>query len=301
MNSELPPVSASRNLSDLWNRFRSNKTAFFALAGFTGGFFGDLLTEPFAVNDRTARDFSAILLRTGFWVAGMVGMLSPALALAGAHYNRRQLSARVAVKMATLGSVGGAVSGVSIQCLYTAGFMMGLEPKTATAELFRCAAWGLMGGMVGGLLARTVPNLKWWRAVSAGLVGGAVGCAGFLAVCAILPDVFGRLLGVSVMGLAIGLSIVVAEKLAREASVEVIWAPNEITTANLGERPVFIGGGREDDVFVRAFPARHAAITLKQGRVEYLEAASGRQATLKNGSRLEIGKVTLVIHTDVKG
>ena len=107
-------------------------------------------------------------------------------------------------------------------------------------------------------MARTVPNLKWWRAVSAGLVGGAVGCAGFLAVCAILPDVFGRLLGVSVMGLAIGLSIVVAEKLAREASVEVIWAPNEITTANLGERPVYIGGGREDDVFVRAFPARHA-------------------------------------------
>lgn len=102
------------------------------------------------------------------------------------------------------------------------------------------------------------------------------------------------------MGLAIGLSIVVAEKLAREASLEIIWAPNEITVANLGERPVFIGGGREDDVFVKGYPARHAGITLKQGRVEYLEGASGRQATLKNGSRMEIGKITVVVHTDDK-
>ena len=34
--------------------------------------------------------------------------------------------------------------------------------------------------------------------------------------------------------------------------------------------------------------------------VEYVEAASGRQATLKNGSRLELGKLTVVVHTDAK-
>jgi len=31
-----------------------------------------------------------------------------------------------------------------------------------------------------------------------------------------------------------------------------------------------------------------------------LEDATGRQATLKNGSRMEIGKLTVVVHTDAK-
>lgn len=303
MNSELPPTPTNTGAGSFqkqWNQLRSNKTLFFALAGFLGGFLGDLVTEPFATRDGTAKGFSAVLTRTGFWVAGIVAMLAPVLAAAAALYNRRQLSAAEAVKMTLWGALGGGVSGVLIQAFYTAGFVLGLEPKSATAELFRCGAWGLMGGMAGGLLARTVPNLERWRAVCAGLLGGAIGCAGFLMVGAVLSDMPGRLLGVGVMGLAIGLSIVVAEKLAREGSLEIIWAPNEITVANLGERPVFIGGGPEDDVFVRGYPTRHAGITLKQGRVEYVEAASGRHATLKDGSRMEIGKVTVVVHTDAK-
>lgn len=303
MNSDLPPTPASNGTGTLkrgWNQVRSNKTVFFALAGFLGGFVGDLVTEPFASRDGAAKGFSSVLMRTGFWVAGMVAVLSPALAFAGAHYNRRQPSVGGTIKMTVLGALGGGLSGALIQAFYSAGFVLGLEPKSAIAELFRCLAWGLMGGTVGGLLARTVPNLARWRAVCAGLVGGAIGCGGFLLVGAVLSDMPGRLLGVGVMGMAIGLSIVVAEKLAREASLEIIWAPNEITVANLGERPVFIGGGREDDVFVRGYPARHAGITLKQGRVEYLEGATGRQATLKNGSRMEIGKLTVVVHTDAK-
>lgn len=302
MNTELPPTPTSNGSSSFqrgWNRIRSNKTVFFALTGFLGGFLGDLVTEPFAARDSAAnKGFSAVLARTGFWVAGMVAVLSPALAFAGALYNRRQPSVGGTIKMTVLGALGGGLSGALIQAFYSAGFVLGLEPKSAIAELFRCGAWGLMGGTVGGLLARTVPNLARWRAACAGLVGGAIGCGGFLIVGSVLSDMPGRLLGVGVMGLAIGLSIVVAEKLAREASLEIIWAPNEITYANLGDCPVFIGGGKEDDVFVRGYPARHAGITLKQGRVEYLEGASGRQATLKNGSRMEIGKLTVVVHTD---
>ena len=303
MNSKPTPTPTDNGPSSFergWNQLRSNKTLFFALAGFLGGFLGDLVTEPFAAREGAAKGFSAVLAQSGFWVAGIVAILSPALAAAAALYNRRQLSATEAVKMTIWGALGGALSGVLIQAFYTAGFKLGLEPKSITAELFRCGSWGLMGGAVGGLLAGTVPNLQRWRAVCAGLVGGAIGCVGFLMVGAVLSDMPGRLLGVGVMGLAIGLSIVVAEKLAREASLEIIWAPNEITVANLGERPVFIGGGREDDVFVRGYPARHAGITLKQGRVEYLEGATGRQATLKNGSRLELGKLTVVVHTDAK-
>lgn len=223
-------------------------------------------------------------------------MLAPALAGAAALYQRRTPSVSNVVKMVLLGALGGALSEVLIGIVYRAGFQLGLAPGSTIAETYRCVVWGISGGMIGGLTAHSVPNLRLWRAISAGLVGGAIGCLGFL----LLGAASGRLLGFGLQGLAIGLSIVLAEKLAREASLEIIWAPNEITVANLGERPVFIGGGREDDVFVRGYPARHAGITLKQGRVEYLEGATGRQATLKNGSRMEIGKLTVVVHTDAK-
>lgn len=299
-----PPTTQSdcspMDNSNPWNKLRSNKTAFFALAGFLGTFIGDLVTEPFEIHRGDTKSFALMILHTATWVAFLAGGLSPSLALAGSLYNRRPYMPLKFIIMAILGALGGALSGGLIQIMYSAGFMLGVKQGTPLQFIFQCFTWGLIGGTVGGILGGTVPNLKWWRAIGAGLVGGSIGCAGFLTICSMLPEVIGRLLGVGVMGAAIGLSIVVAERLAREASLEVIWAPNETTTVNLGERSVFIGGGREDDVFIRGFPARHAGITLKQGRVEYTEAASGRQTTLKDGSRLEIGKLTLVVHTDAK-
>ena len=304
MNSQ-PPTTQSAcspmDNSNPWNKLRSNKTAFFALAGFLGTIIGDLVTEPFEINRSDTKSNVLMILHTATWVAFLAGGLSPSLALAGSLYNRRPFLPLKSVVMAILGAIGGAFSGGLIQIMYSVGFVLGIRQGTMLQFVFQCFAWGLVGGTVGGILGRTVPNLKWWRAIGAGLVGGFIGCAGFLTIASMLPQVIGRLLGVGVMGAAIGLSIVVAEKLAREASLEVIWAPNEITTVNLGDRPVFIGGGSEDDVFIRGFPARHAGITFGQGRVEYAEAASGRQATLKDGSRLEIGKLTLVVHTDAKG
>ena len=298
MNQEasLDAATAGKNGSNhLWNRFRSHKTALFALAGFLGGLVGDLLTEPFLREGSLPQ-----WVRNSLFGAGIGSVLAPALAGAAALYQRRPPTGSNVVKMVLLGALGGAVSEVLIAFVYRTGFQLGLVPGSTVAQIYRCVVWGISGGMIGGLTAHSVPNLRLWRAIFAGLVGGAIGCLGFLLLSAVVSDVFGRLLGFGVQGLAIGLSIVVAEKLAREASLEIIWAPNEVTFANLGERPVFIGGGREDDVFVRGYPPRHAGISLKQGRIEYMEAASGRQATLKNASRLEIGKLTLVVHTDTK-
>jgi hypothetical protein len=304
MSSHLPPTQPDHSPAERfnpWKQLRSNKTLFFAGAGFLGAFLGDLVTEPFQLNQSDGKSLALILFGTATWVAFLSGGLSATLALAGSLYNRRPFMPLKSVSMATLGAIGGAISGGLIQILYSAGFMLGLKHGTAQQFFFQCFVWGLMGGTVGGILGGTVPNLKWWRAVGAGLVGGSIGCAGFLTISSLLPEVIGRLLGVGVMGAAIGLSIIVAERLAREASLEVIWAPNEITFINLGDRSVFIGGGREDDVFVRGFPPRHAGIMLKQGTVEYTEATSGRQVNLKDGSRLQIGKLTLVVHTDAKG
>lgn len=304
MHPELPPLPISDRSSTLfaqWNRFRSNKTAYFALAGFLGGFGGDLATELFPINSGGPKSIWESIICTALWVAAIAGGIVYRLATAEMEYSRRQTSKADAARSAVKGLLQGAIAGAAIEAIYTAGFMLGLKSGSLLAFLYQCLVWGMMGGVVGGLLAKSVPNFQRWRAVCAGGVGGSIGCAGFLVLCSILPEVLGRLFGVGVMGLAIGLSIVVAEKLAREASLEVIWAPNEVTFSNLGEQPVLIGGGPEDHVFVRGFPPSYAGITFSQGRVEYAEAASGREATLTNGSRLEIGKLTLIVHTDVKG
>ena len=58
---------------------------------------------------------------------------------------------------------------------------------------------------------------------------------------------------------------------------------------------LWVGGG-EDHVFVRGLPPRFASIVFANGVIEYVETASGARTPLKNGSRLEIGKLNLVIH-----
>jgi len=300
---ELPPTPAGlqSRLTELRSQFRSNKTAYFALAGFLGGFGGDMATELFPINSGGTKSFWGNIVCTALWVSAIAGGIVYRLAIAETRYSRRQTANADAARSAVKGLLQGAIAGAAIQVIFTAGFVLGLQRGSVLAFVFQCLTWGMMGGVVGGLLAKSVPNFQLWRAVCAGGVGGSIGCAGFLTLSSMLPEVLGRLFGVGVMGLAIGLSIVVAERLAREASLEVIWAPNEITFSNLGEQPVLIGGGPEDHVFVRGFPHNYAGITFSQGRVEYAEAASGRQAALTNGSRLEIGKLTLIVHTDVKG
>jgi len=187
----------------------------------------------------------------------------------------------------TLGFLSGAVA--------QAAFSVQIGPAAFHAVVVRIACWGLMGALLGGLLSRPVPNLGLLRGLVAGALGGSLGGTGFLLVGQILPDAIGRLVGVGTLGLALGLAMLVVEKLFREASLEVIWAPNETTNFNLGAQAVTIGGG-EDHVFVRGLPPCFASIVFTNGLIEYVEAASGQRSPLKDGSRLEIGKLNLVIH-----
>ena len=151
------------------------------------------------------------------------------------------------------------------------------------------------GGWVSEPGSRICPRRADDRGGGGGAVGGALGGIGFLLVGQVLPDAFGRLVGIGTLGLALGLAMIVVEKLFREASLEVIWAPGETTNFNLGAQAVTIGGG-EDHVFVRGLPHHFASIVFANGVIEYVETASGARTPLKNGSRLEIGKLNLVIH-----
>ncbi len=277
----LPPALAA---------IRANKPLLFLLAGAFGGAAGSVLAEfaPGGGADATALE---LIVATGIWSAIAASVLASALFVAGEWHQRRDVRPRSVQRILLFGALAGLVSGAAAQ----AAFSVQIGSAAFHAIVVRAACWALMGALLGALLSRPVPNLGLLRGVVAGAVGGGLGGMGFLLVGQVLPDAIGRLVGLGTLGFALGLAMIVVEKLFREASLEVIWAPNETTNFNLGAQAVTIGGG-EDHVFVRGLPPRFASIVFANGVIEYIETATGKRTPLKDGSRLEIGRLNLVIH-----
>ena len=286
MSSTAPPGSLPPALTAL----RSNKPLLYLLAGALGGAAGSVLAE-FAPGGGRDASRLALIVATGFWSAIAASVLATTLFAAGEWHQRRDFRPRHLQRILLFGALAGFLSGAAAQGAYSVEFGSRLFQETVA----RVACWGLMGALLGALLSRPVPNLGLLRGLIAGAVGGGLGGVGFLLVGAVLPDAIGRLVGIGTLGLALGLAMIVVEKLFREASLEVIWAPNETTNFNLGAQAVTIGGG-EDHVFVRGLPSRFASVAFSNGVIEYVETATGKHTPLKNGSRLEIGKLNLVIH-----
>ncbi|NBV24614.1 MAG: hypothetical protein EBS05_22175 [Proteobacteria bacterium] len=279
--SPMPPALAA---------IRSNKVLLFLLAGALGGAAGAVLAE-FAPATRRGDPAWKMVIVTGIWSAIAATVLASTLFAAGEWHQRRNFRPRQLQRILLFGTLAGFLSGTAAQAAYSIEFGSELFQETVVRVIY----WALMGALLGTLLSRPVPNLGLLRGFCAGTAGGGLGGIGFLLVSAVLPDAIGRAVGIGTLGLALGLAMIVVEKLFREACLEVIWAPNETTNFNLGAQAVTIGGG-EDHVFVRGLPHRFASIVFTNGLIEYVETASGARTPLKNGSRLEIGKLNLVIH-----
>lgn len=211
------------------------------------------------------------------------------------------------------GLIAGAISGAIAQAVYSFDFGHPLI-KTVFVRTF---CWGLMGLLLALGLTTTIPNLKPRHAALGGFGGGIIGGVAFLVVGALIGvllgalfgaavrtnewlaffvDACGRLLGIGLLGTALGLSIVVVESVFREASVEVVWGPNENSFLSLGKDAVTIGGGLEDAVYVRGMAPEFARVEFAEGQIAYVVGATGQRTPLKDGSRLEIGRLSLVIH-----
>jgi hypothetical protein len=58
--------------------------------------------------------------------------------------------------------------------------------------------------------------------------------------------------------------------------------------------PIYIGGG-DDHVYVAGLPHHAAAVAHEQGKIQYIETATGRRTDLKDGSRIKIGQIEIVV------
>lgn len=130
----------------------------------------------------------------------------------------------------------------------------------------------------------------------AGALGGFLGGIGFLIASSIFAEVLGRMAGFGVLGAALGLAVVAIEEMFRTARLDVIWAPKEVTSITLGSKPVFIGGG-DDHIFIDGLPQHALGVILENGKIQCIDNATGNRSDLKEGSRIQIGKVEVVVRT----
>ena len=151
--------------------------------------------------------------------------------------------------------------------------------------------------------------MKLIRGALGGFCGGVLGGLGFIIMLVLFSgllkldrlvgvyfaELIARLAGIGVLGLALGLAVVLAERLFQQASLEIVWAPRQTSRITLGEKPVTIGG-RGDDIVIPGLKSNTAAVVLTGGNVQYIDNWTDKRTDLKNGSKLKIGKVQLVIH-----
>lgn len=267
---------------------RNNKPLLFATMGAVGGSIGALVAE---IMPKFGKNGVDLALHTALWSGAFTSVLTVALFWAGEIYRRRpRLSLQMIGKSFVTGGVAGFIAGGVAQAVYS----VHLDSVALREFVFKPLCWGLMGVLIGWKFSKVIPNLGLTRGVAGGAIGGIAGGAGFVVVSNFVPELLGRMLGIGILGMALGLAIVTVEALFREAALEVIWAPKETTSITLGQSPVTIGGG-DDQIYVADLHPTAAKVVLESGKIYYIDTATKQRTELRNGSQLKIGKITIAV------
>ena len=213
------------------------------------------------------------------------------------YLRRRVLTIRQGVT-GTLGSVAaGLVAGAGGQLLYVA------VPSLPVFEAIgRILAWTILGVLLGLGMAFFIPNSKPGRVPFGGGLGGAIGAIGFLWAAGAFGDIAGRLFGAAILGFFIGLMIALIEELVRNAWLVVHWGPRESSTIGLGTQPVILGSSEQAHIYLpqhQGFQPVVATIRFTTGRILYRDQQTGQEQTLRNGSEIKIGSLTIQVRTKI--
>ncbi|MEX3650085.1 hypothetical protein [Mycolicibacterium porcinum] len=287
-------------MADGINALRSNQQLLYATTGTVGGALGAVLADILVGDGEESYVVVSqfrLVVETALWSAAFASVLGFMLFAAGEWYQRHDLTASRGAQILGASALAGFVSGAAAQAL----FNMDVGTFELKFYALRIVAWSLMGALLGAMLSKAVPNLGLVRGIGAGAIGGAVGCMGFLLASMFLPGLAGRVTGIAVLGLALGLAMYFVQSMAREASVEVEWAPYETSHVGLGAQPVFVGGGGEEHIFKKGLPPQVSSLVFKHGLVEHIETSTGKRTPLVDGSRLRIGGLMMVVHAPASG
>jgi hypothetical protein len=290
-------------------RLRSHKPLLFASTGAAAGLLAALLNAAFYrcaspyffVKDMRAPTGTERMLASYLGDVLIFGLFGAVCTVALIWANGfHQRTARPKIKRLASALAIGALGALGSTLLAKKIFVVALHalPRgPLTQYLLRSLCWAAIGAVVGLALSRTIPNLRWSR----GLLGGASG--GFLGGALTTFLLFGGnsflagALSFALTGAILGASIAAVEKLFREASAEVVWAPNDRAVFDLGPQPLTIGG-ENDDILIAGLPRHFASLRFADGRIEHIETRTNTRTPLRHGSRLKFGEVEVVIHAE---
>jgi len=266
------------------------KALYFASWGMIGGFAGAMLGEPMSSNFSN-KPIGELIFWTAAWSAVNGGAIAFMIVFAQHRYLRRQWRWTIRVVAAIgLGIVGGFGAGIVSETMY-----QGIGPT----ETLRVLAWGIEGALVGTALSFGVPNLGRRRGFAGGAIGGLTGGVLFviISVSEGLVDTAGRLIGTAALGFFIGLMVMLAEQMFREAWLEITFGPKESRTVTLGAEPVRIGGDSvRCAIYVRELPPIAFVYRVEAGLILCEDVGSGRTEQVQPGHQQHLGRIEVTVH-----
>lgn len=254
--------------------------------GAAGGAIGSVISE--FIFDRKPRSFMMLMGNTGLWFGIMGACIAVAILMGYSHYLRRVVQLKESIKGGLLfGFLGGFVAGAIAQGAYA-----GIGPT----EILRVICWGVAGGLLGTALSFRIPNLDRKHGFLGGMLGGGIGGGLFVLFSAMAGEVLGRLFGVAAIGFFIGLMIMVAESLFREAWLDVNYGPGESRTVSLGREPVSVGSDSTAcTVYVRNVAPTAYRFTLHDNQILSEDVPTGRVERLLPGDKRAVGNVNITV------
>jgi len=272
------------------------KWLLFSLGAALGGSLLCLIYEPIGDLDLSMVSGFLMLLDVGAWTGFICAGIALALVSLQSVLLTGSLDLSRLLKPVGVSFAAGLGSGMVAQFLYS--FLLSLFGG-ALGELPRFPPWMLAGAGLGMSMALAIPNLRLLPAALWGALGGFLGVSVFVVLLFLgVGQVGARFFGAGAIGLFIGLALALAERFAREGFLRVIWAPNEVTTVNLGARPVTVGTGKEASIRLPAssrYPALVATFRLVGGAASMQNHMSNSHHALRDGNKLNLGPVAIEV------
>jgi Ca-activated chloride channel family protein len=248
------------------------------------------------VDTSSGRSPVASLFKDAGWFALLAAALALALTLAQntnlAHARQRRIFVpRDLIISCLIGAAAGMVAAI---CSLLFGMVSDIQ---VIGFLGGIIVWGMLGGVIGLAMTYIILNFQPSRALMGGLMGGLAGGVMFNSIRLIgLGEGLGRFIGAILVGTLIGLFIAIVEQLSRKAWVVVEWTPRQKSSINLGNQPVTVGGGHEDNIRLSGIPASSLSLTLDNGQIYCLKTGQDKPAKLKDGSVIKLKKIRLILH-----
>lgn len=266
----------------------------FGLFGAFGAFISELLSEFTLKHHYSNGGFFNGFFSVSLWIGLIATGISVSLMYIVYKSTNKNITLNIESIKLIIKQIGiGALIGGLAQIIYF--FIQGFS-----GEIGRILCWGIAGGGLGISISKIIPNYPINKGKIAGFIGGIIGGLFFVLLSSMGSSVIGRLVGISIIGFFIGLLISVFEQLYREAWITLKWAENEYTNISLGDKPVYIGSGAKSDIYLpveKNYPSTTAIITFNNSKVIIDDKLSGKKTELRNGSRIKLGFVELIINT----